>query len=216
MDKGPSPTLSLANFRRRLEDATSKEELKQRTDEILRALPDRYKPLREYLIEGNKDISERLKYLAREVEGDFLDVGSYDGFFVFELEKGGNRAVGTDMMDAAIDYSLEQLKLRPNSHAEFRKAFAEALPFEDGGFQTVILSHTLEHVFDPAKAIAEACRVATKNGKIIAIVPTELGNEPTHLRVVTPEWLATELGKYGRVSSPRKVGEGIAVVCHKG
>ncbi|MEK7107365.1 MAG: class I SAM-dependent methyltransferase [Patescibacteria group bacterium] len=216
MDKDFSLKPSFEDFRKRLQGATSKEELELQINKLLKTFPNRYKPLQEYLNEGNEDIKERLEYLTSEVEGDFLDVGSYDGFFVFELERKGKRAVGTDMMDMAIDYSVGQLKLHPDSHAEFHKAYAEALPFENAIFQTVILSHTLEHVFDPAKAISEAARVAKDNGKIIAIVPPELGNEPTHLRVVAPEWLANELGKYGQVSTPRTVGDGIAIVCKKG
>ncbi len=216
MDKDFSLKPSFEDFRERLQKATSKEELEAQINKLLKTFPNRYKPLQEYLNEGNQDIKERLEYLTSEVEGDFLDVGSYDGFFVFELERSGKRAVGTDMIDMAIDYSMGQLKIRPDSHAEFYKAYAEALPFEDGVFQTVILSHTLEHVFDPAKTISEAARVAKERGKIIAIVPPELGNEPTHLRVVTPEWLVAELDKYGKVSSPRKVGDGIAIVCQKG
>src|SRR3989338_6079241 len=143
MDKDFSLKPSFEDFRRRLQGATSKEELEAQTNKLLKTFPDRYKPLQEYLNEGNEDIRERLEYLTSEVEGGFLDVGSYDGFFVFELERSGNRAVGTDMMDMAIDYSAGQLKIRPDSHAEFYKAYAEALPFENSVFQTVILSHTL-------------------------------------------------------------------------
>lgn len=203
----------LQQWRTRLTSATTKEELAQRTAELVAEFPNRYKPLREYLDNPNQDIETRLKFLKNEVQGDFLDIGSYDGFFVFELEEDGYQAVGIDMMEEALTASREEQRLHhPNSHARFEIGYAEDIPFESETFDTTIASHTLEHVFDPATAISEAMRVTKNGGKLIVIVPHDLDNDPTHLRVVDPVWLEDELSKYGLKIKQEIVGEGVAFV----
>jgi len=203
----------LTSFRNSLKKASSKEELAAATRGLLKAFPNRYKPLREHLESGNKDISERLRFLRATVEGDFLDIGSYDGFFVLELEKEAHKAAGVDMMDEAINFSLLEQKKYPNSHASFYKAYAEDIPLEDNSFDTTIQSHTLEYVFDPAVAISEAARITRTGGKLIVIVPVSLGNDPTHIRVVEPAWLEDELRKYGNLNQQQTVGDGVAYIC---
>ena len=47
----------------------------------------------------------------------------------------------------------------------------EALPFEDGAFDTVVCTHVLEHILDFGKALSELRRVAAK--RVIIIVPQE-------------------------------------------
>jgi len=205
---------ALRVFRERLQRARSKEELAQFTGGLLKAFPDRYKPLRQYAEEGNEDIKKRLAFLKSEVKGNFLDVGSYDGFFVFELAKPGRLAVGVDMMPEAVAYGREQKARRfSKSTAEFYQAFAEELPFSNETFDTTIVSHTLEHVFDPTQSLSEAARVTKRGGKLIVIVPPDLGNDPTHVRVVEARWLEDKLTQYGKVSPQKTVGDGLAYSC---
>lgn len=54
---------------------------------------------------------------------------------------------------------------------KFVEAPLTELPFEDDGFDTVICSHTLEHVKNITKAISELRRVAKKN--LIIVVPKQ-------------------------------------------
>ncbi len=202
----------LLTFRKKLQSAESEAEQARITRELITKYPDRYKTLHEYVEKGNLDIQERLAFLKNEVSGDFIDIGSYDGFFVLELEKEGSRAVGVDMMSEAINLSETERQRYPKSKAEFVEAFSDNLPFTGNEFDTVLLSHTLEHVLDPAKTIAEAVRIAKPGGRLIAIVPLEMGNEPTHLRIVDPEWLENELKKYGEINFRGTVGDGIAFI----
>lgn len=48
---------------------------------------------------------------------------------------------------------------------------AEALPFRDHSFDTVICSEVLEHVRDPRVVLAEIARVTKSNGRLLATVP---------------------------------------------
>ncbi|WP_400209761.1 class I SAM-dependent methyltransferase [Candidatus Methanarcanum hacksteinii] len=50
---------------------------------------------------------------------------------------------------------------------EFSVADAEALPFEDGSFDAVVMRNVLWNTFDPEKAMEEACRVLKPNGIMV-------------------------------------------------
>ena len=53
----------------------------------------------------------------------------------------------------------------------FVEASAEALPFEDGAFETVVCTHVLEHVRDMDAALRELRRVASR--RLVIVVPRE-------------------------------------------
>jgi ubiquinone/menaquinone biosynthesis C-methylase UbiE len=53
----------------------------------------------------------------------------------------------------------------------FREGAAEALPFADDAFDTVVCTHMLEHVQDLPRAIAELRRVASR--RLVVVVPAQ-------------------------------------------
>ena len=58
-----------------------------------------------------------------------------------------------------------------------READARELPFEDGSFDVVTCNHTLYHLADPDRALAELARVLRPGGRFAGIY-----NAPSHLR----------------------------------
>ena len=70
---------------------------------------------------------------------------------------------------------------------------AEALPFPDDSFDALTCSHTLYHVPDVDRALAEFVRVLRPSGRFVGIY-----NTPNHLtelwRVVAPGWLREDRG----------------------
>jgi SAM-dependent methyltransferase len=60
-----------------------------------------------------------------------------------------------------------------------RVADAQALPFDDGAFDVVTCNHTLYHVHDRDRALAEVARVLRPGGRFAGIY-----NTPDHLREV--------------------------------
>jgi ubiquinone/menaquinone biosynthesis C-methylase UbiE len=104
-----------------------------------------------------------------ELAGDsVLDVGCANGAYVAFCQHLGKRAYGLD---------LDSVRLQRATFtfcAFFIKASAEALPFGDGSFDTVMMWDVLEHTENDRSALSEAIRVARKN-VLLSIPKQDLG-----------------------------------------
>jgi ubiquinone/menaquinone biosynthesis C-methylase UbiE len=73
------------------------------------------------------------------------------------------RLVGVDL--------VEPTRIDEMPNAEYIHGSIEKLPFADGEFDTVVCTHTLEHIPDVHGALAELRRVASK--QLVIVVPKE-------------------------------------------
>ncbi len=109
-------------------------------------------------------------YLA-EVEfpadGAVLDVGCGTGAVSRFLARlpGIGRVVGVDPSPVFIATARELAANEAN--LSFIEADGRTLPFESGSFQVVIFHTTLSHIPGPEKALAEAFRLLTPDGKLV-------------------------------------------------
>ena len=89
---------------------------------------------------------------AREQKPRLLDVGCgvkpYEPFFHGAVAD----YVGVDVANPAADLD----------------GTVEAIPVDDGSFDIVLCTQTLEHVADPARAIRELRRVVARGGRVLA------------------------------------------------
>jgi len=92
-----------------------------------------------------------------------LDAGCGTGLNLRHLPPG---SVGLDINPR----NLEILRERLPNHT-LVEGDVEALPFEDGSFGTVLCTEVLEHIPDPAAALAEYRRVLKPGGVLIGSVP---------------------------------------------
>ncbi|WP_321886119.1 glycosyltransferase [Paraburkholderia bannensis] len=97
-----------------------------------------------------------------------------------------------------LEYVAGDLHPRQPNH---RKINVEALEFEDGYFDLIICNHVLEHVNDPARALAEFSRCLAPNGKLIAQTPYSPALRYTFElnRPVTPEFATRYFGQSDHV-----------------
>lgn len=61
--------------------------------------------------------------------------------------------------------------LHSNIHVDHEVDLAGKLPFEDGTFDTILLTDVLEHLAEPVRATGEAARLLHSGGKLIIGVP---------------------------------------------
>lgn len=104
-----------------------------------------------------------------------LDVGAGEGFTMKKLR---DRKIGKEV--EGIEYTEEAIKLGKKIHPNLHivQGDIHALPYPENSFDMVICTEVLEHVTEPAKALAELVRVSSKY--IVLSVPNEpffmLGN----------------------------------------
>jgi SAM-dependent methyltransferase len=95
--------------------------------------------------------------LLKPADGEsVLNIGCGTGHSTLPLLQMNLSATGIDPSPYMLDIAFETL----GNHVELFRGFAEDLPFDDNSFNHAFFFISLEFVENPAKALAEACRVA--------------------------------------------------------
>jgi SAM-dependent methyltransferase len=103
----------------------------------------------------------------------------------------GNPAV-EDYVGVDVEYeAIAQALIDPPPKARFLKGSGFSLPFREDWFDTIVSLETLEHLDEPARALAEFRRVLRPGGVLVGSVPTavfeafctaQYGPNPFHLQ----------------------------------
>lgn len=138
----------------------------------------------------------RYHWASRAVAGkEVLDVACGVGYGIEILAAAGAAAVtGVDLDPAAVAES----KARYGDHAkEIVEGDIQQLPLADDSFDVVVSFETIEHVDDPAGALAQLRRVLRPDGLLIISSPNPevyLGGNEHHIHEFRPEELAQAVG----------------------
>lgn len=95
-------------------------------------------------------------------DGRVLDLGCGTGHSFRELAP--RETVGVDVEPAAL----------AGQERETHVADMRRLPFADGSFPSVLSVHSIEHVPDPGRALAEVVRVLARGGRAVLVTPNRL------------------------------------------
>ncbi len=111
------------------------------------------------------DLNKRcVKQILSSLRGDtVLDVGAGRGYLA-GLMSATHKVTGVDMV-------VNEATREAYPQVTFVESHIESLPFADAAFDTVVCTHTLEHVQNLPAAIGELRRVARKS--VIIVVPRE-------------------------------------------
>ena len=98
-------------------------------------------------------------------KGRLLDVGSSNGLQLVVARDRGWDVAGVEICQAAAEFTRQELRLDVQSQ-ELGKA-----GFDKASFDCVIMSHTLEHAFNPAEMCDDARYVLRTGGLLYVAVP---------------------------------------------
>lgn len=126
-----------------------------------------------YPLEPDPAFRRRAAWLLAQLEGlpkgaRVLDIGCGQGFYLPLYAELGLKATGIEL-DPIPRAKAE--RVAASLGFTIHDAPAEHLPFAAGRFDAVVMSEVLEHLPDPAIALAEAARVLTPGGVLLVTVP---------------------------------------------
>jgi SAM-dependent methyltransferase len=107
---------------------------------------------------------------------DVLDFGAGAGRHVAEFRHAGYNAVGVDQQFTSYEEGFVETAFL---HSVERPDFS--LPFEDDSFDFVYSNTVMEHVVDPARALAEIARVLRPEGLSVHCFPSRWRPVEPHL-----------------------------------
>jgi ubiquinone/menaquinone biosynthesis C-methylase UbiE len=125
-----------------------------------------YQSLQSKVDQGITDLTpESLGAVIAAVDGrTVLDVACGRGYLAESLATRGHDVVGCDVATSAGRRGADQ-------RVQWCDGNVEELPFRDGAFDTVVSTHTLEHVQHLGRALAELRRVARR--RVVIVVPRQ-------------------------------------------
>ena len=126
------------------------------------------------LNEGNVSSHEVLATLLDPQPGErWLDIGTGGGGLAFALARTGADVVGVDIAEDGLEHAREEAAAQGLA-AEFVRADAQSLPFEDAAFDGVASAFGVMFAPDQERAAAELARVCRPGGKLgLTLMPMD-------------------------------------------
>ena len=114
-------------------------------------------------------VMELLSEMPLEDLHSFLDVGFGEGQLTRWLCERGKSVTATGLELDSYDADIR--RLRSEYGVRIEECCAEKMPFSDGCFDAVVMSHVLEHCPNVQMALQEARRVLADHGCLFVFVP---------------------------------------------
>ncbi|MEO0795366.1 MAG: methyltransferase domain-containing protein [Verrucomicrobiota bacterium] len=120
------------------------------------------------------NLLKRLSILQKHCDGvdapRFLDGGCGAGDYVKACHSLGWQAKGIEFLPEKV----ERARAKGLGPETVQQGDLEALPFDDGEFEILLLNEVLEHVPDDRSALVETHRVLAKGGRLFVFSPNRL------------------------------------------
>ena len=97
------------------------------------------------------------------------DLGCGDGHLTLEVARWAARVIAVDLSRPVLDQARALAASQQVTNVEWRLGDIEELPIDDGAADVALLSQALHHAYDPCKALQEAVRVVSDNGRVLVL-----------------------------------------------
>lgn len=144
-------------------------------------------------------------HLHAQPGGCLLEVGCGSGAALQFMQQKGWRVTGLDFDEGAVKNSRSK-------GLDVRHGQLSAQGFADESFDSVVMSHVIEHVPSPSELLVECRRILKKGGVLVALTPNARSSvqrhygrnwrgleTPRHLQIFTRDSLASCASRVGYV-----------------
>ncbi|MFD1063816.1 class I SAM-dependent methyltransferase [Winogradskyella litorisediminis] len=125
-----------------------------------------YKTTEDLHIKRETDLNTKsIKFILNNLKGKtILDISCGRGYLVKKI------AEDKSLIVTGVDFNIPDF-LENSENINYVEATIEAIPFDDNSFDTVICTHTIEHIVNINLALKELKRVCKK--RLIIVVPRQ-------------------------------------------
>jgi len=110
-------------------------------------------------------IASGLMYLRGENTGRLLEIGCGSGFLLAGMRDLGWETEGIDIDPYAVKIARDKL------HLKVHLGMLESQNFQNNIFDAIVMSHVIEHVYDPLAIFTESLRILRPGGKLVVTTP---------------------------------------------
>ena len=152
--------------------------------------------------ERSEEFYDEMVFFLGPLKGKkLLEVGCGYALFLAICLKNSIRAEGVEpatqkFYKLTLKFGQEILKRSGYSKNLIKNASGEKLPYKDNTFDVVVSFHTLEHVQNVQKVLAESTRVLKRGGYLYAVVPNYGSFWEGHYGIFWIPYLPKPLAKY--------------------
>ncbi|MGB6743772.1 MAG: metalloregulator ArsR/SmtB family transcription factor [Terracidiphilus sp.] len=97
------------------------------------------------------------------------DLGAGEGSFALLLAQRAVRVIAVDTSARMIEVAREEAQRNGVKNVDYRLGDMEELPIANAEVDVVFFSQSLHHALHPARALEEAARILTPNGRIVIL-----------------------------------------------
>ncbi|MEO8231389.1 MAG: class I SAM-dependent methyltransferase [Ignavibacteriota bacterium] len=126
--------------------------------------PFKYLYLVMYFIPLRKSATDFKVMFLENMKGNILDIGCGNGDFLLFMKSKGWDVTG-------IDSDLKAVAQAQSKGLNVINGYMLDQKFEDNKFNAIVLSHLIEHLYDPYKILTECKRILKRNGKLVIATP---------------------------------------------
>jgi SAM-dependent methyltransferase len=115
---------------------------------------------------------------------EVADLGCGEGYLTIEAARWAKQVIAVDRSADALRDARALARRRGLANIVWKRGDIEALPLRDGRVDVALLSQSLHHASDPARALAEAGRILRPGGRVLVL----------DLRAHDQSWVRERLG----------------------
>lgn len=154
-------------------------------------------------------LGEHREHLLAGARGRVLEIGAGTGVNLAHYPQTGIDALVLTEPEAPMARRLEDHAAGAHRDSQVLRASADALPFGDASFDTVVATLVLCTVPDPARALAEAHRVLAPGGRLLFLEHVR-HDDPARARKqdrITPVWRRVAHGCHPNRDTPALIAD---------